>query len=257
MNRNLILSLVAAISTLALASTASAQINTYDLSTIAGDYTGQNPTVGIATFSSLYDSYNQQPNVAGVTGPTGEFVVGPQTGLYDFSNNSNDYLSSGGYVSAAVSSGFTVVTGNNAVYTADPSVSGPYYAPAVLDINFSKAQSALSFNWGTLDSNAFGPADGGDYVKVTTNTGASQIFNFSGFSSLYGAGIGSAEGSVDFTSASPFTSVSIQAYDSVGDQDLTIGDFTSINAAPEPSSWTLGVIALGGLLVVRRRALRA
>jgi hypothetical protein len=236
-------SLFIVVAGVALSSAAQAQTTTYDFSQLDGDYTSPTTTLGIATFSSPYDSYNQIPPSADESLPTGELQFGSGGGLYS-NITSNEVLSSEGYVGSAVSSGFTPVTGGESTYT--NSVTSPYYAPAVLNISFSQAQSAISFDFATSD---FFNGDGGDYLTLTTNTGATGTFT----AALNGNDFYD-EGSVDFSST-PFTSVTIRAYDSVGDQDLVLGDL--VTAVPEPSSWALGLLAIGTALYLRRRALRA
>ena len=93
----------------ALISPALAQTNTYDFSTVDGDYTGASTTIGIATFTSPYDSYDQIPPNADDTYLTGELEFGSGGGLYS-NITSNEVLTSAGYVGAGVDSGFSAVT---------------------------------------------------------------------------------------------------------------------------------------------------
>ena len=195
------------------ATTALADTQTYDFSTVAGQYTGQATplTVNGATFSSVSDAAS---NALGV-GQNGTYYAGPNGGIY--STLGTSVLSTAGY--------------------------GSLVPDSTLTISFAQAQNAIGFNF------ALGTSSGGEQITLTTNGGTSQTLTSFATPSgdLYPQGL------FQLATLPTFTSVTITASDTAGAQDLAIGNLTTNAVPLPGSLPLLlsGVVGVGAM--VRRR----
>jgi hypothetical protein len=138
---------------------------------------------------------------------------------------------------------FTISSSDGLYTTLGSTVLSSAGYPYTLDISFVQAQTGISFNFATGDGFA---ANGGDGLILTTNTGLTEMAT----PSLQGSpdlGI-YPQGLFSLAGASPFTSVTIEAYDAAGEESLAIGNLTSTPAVPLPGALVLfasGLAALG------------